>query len=60
MARCVRTLASGKIDDAYCVENNCALEFIDGELSSVVSAGGRAFKMQYKDGKIIKSEIYGK
>lgn len=50
-------LLKGEIDGAYCVENDCAIEFIDGKLSSVISAGGKAYYMTLKDGEAVKREL---
>lgn len=44
-------------DMAYCVENDCAIEFIDGKLSKAISAGGKAFVMEKENGKTVKKEI---
>ncbi|MBR5192000.1 MAG: Type 1 glutamine amidotransferase-like domain-containing protein [Clostridia bacterium] len=45
------------IKSAYCVENDCALEFINGKLTKSISAGGKAYLMTNENGKIVKSEI---
>lgn len=50
-------LLKGEIDGAYCVENDCAIEFIDGKLSNIISAGGKAYYMSLKDGVAIKREL---
>ena len=42
---------------SYCIENDCALEFIDGVLSKKLSSGGRAFIIKKHEGEIIKEEI---
>ena len=44
-------------DFAYAVENDCAIEFTNGILTKTVSAGGRAFKIEKKEGQLIKSEL---
>ncbi len=50
-------LLKGEIDSAYCVENDCAIEFTDGKLSNVISAGGKAFTLNLDNGKVIKREL---
>ncbi len=40
---------------AYGVENNCAIEFTNGALTKVISAGGKAYTM-VKDGERFKKE----
>jgi dipeptidase E len=50
-------LLKGEIDGAYCVENDCAIEFSDGKLSKVISSGGKAFVLSLDNGTIIKREL---
>ena len=50
-------LKSGKLNGAYCVENDCAIEFVNGEFKRVISAGGKAFFSTYDGEKIIKKEL---
>ena len=50
-------LLKGEIDGAYCVENDCAIEFTDGKLSKVISSGGKAFVLSLDNGTIIKREL---
>lgn len=50
-------LKKGDIQSAYCVENDCALEFTDGKLSKVISAGGKAYFISNENGEIIKREL---
>lgn len=42
---------------AYCVENDCALVFVNGKLEKSVSSGGKAYLVEKKEDKIIKTEI---
>jgi dipeptidase E len=42
---------------AYAVENDCAIEFINGELTKSISAGGKAYKITKENGVPIKAEI---
>lgn len=45
------------IPSALCVENDCAVEFIDGKMSRVISAGGKAFIATLKEGVVKKEEL---
>lgn len=35
--------SEGGYEMAYCIENNCALEFTDGKLTNVLTSGGKAY-----------------
>ena len=48
---------SDKIDYAYCVENDCAIEFVDGKYTKTISAGGHAFVLKKSDNGIITEEL---
>lgn len=50
-------LKKGVIKGAYCVENDCAIEFVDGQFSKVISAGGKAYYMSIDGDKIAKTEL---
>ncbi|MBE5750006.1 MAG: peptidase E [Clostridiales bacterium] len=50
-------LKKGEINGAYCVENDCAIEFIDGKYNGVISAGGKAYYMSIENGETIKKEL---
>ncbi|MBQ7348912.1 MAG: peptidase E [Clostridia bacterium] len=50
-------LEKGVISGAYCVENDCAIEFVDGQFSKVISAGGKAYYASVQDGKAVKREL---
>ena len=50
-------LKKGQINGAFCVDNDCAIEFIDGQFSKVISAGGKAYYMHNENGQIIKREL---
>ena len=50
-------LKKGEITGAYCVENDCAIEFTNGKMTKVISAGGNAYYMENKNGEIIKTEL---
>ncbi len=45
------------IKEAYAVENDCALEFFNGELVKSISAGGKAYYITNEKGVITKKEI---
>ena len=53
----ISALSSGELQGAYCVENDCAIEFIDGEFVNVISAGGKAYKVKKDGDKIVKEEL---
>ena len=50
-------LEKGEINGAYCVENDCAIEFVNGEFTKSISAGGKAYKIINQNGEIVKQEI---
>ena len=50
-------LKSGVIDSCYCVENNCALEFVDGKFSKTISAGGNAYFVKLEGDKVVKQQL---
>ena len=45
------------VQSAYCVENDCAIEFIDGKFTKSISAGGKAYVVELSNGKVVKREI---
>lgn len=42
---------------AYAVENDCAIEFVNGEFTKSISAGGKAYVLTNDNGVISKKEI---
>ena len=52
-----KAMKDNKIDWAYCVENDCAIEFVDGKLTKSITAGGKAYIATNVDGEISKKEI---
>ncbi|MBQ8427404.1 MAG: peptidase E [Clostridia bacterium] len=42
---------------AYAVENDCASEFVDGQFTKSISAGGKAYLLTKENGVLIKKEI---
>lgn len=53
----VDALKKGELAGAYCVENDCAIEFVDGKFTKVISAGGKAYYLQNDNGEILKKEL---
>ena len=53
----INAFSSGKINYSYCVENDCAIEFIDGKFEKTISAGGKAYVVRNVDGKIEREEL---
>ena len=45
------------LDCAYAIEDDCAIEFIDGKLTGAISAGGKAYLVKNNFGKIESVEI---
>ena len=45
------------VTNAYCVENDCAMEFTNGKLTKVLSSGGKAYIATLRNGAIEKTEI---
>ncbi len=52
-----KNFLSSDFESALCVENNCAVEFTDGKISNVISAGGKAFNVVKNGGKVTEKEI---
>ena len=50
----INALKKGVIDGAYCVENDCAIEFINGKFNKVIEGGGKAYYLEFADGEIVK------
>jgi hypothetical protein len=53
----MEALKSGVVNSCYCVENNCALEFVDGKFSKSISAGGKAYLVTLDGDKVIRQEL---
>ncbi len=47
----------GDLLSAFCVENDCAVEFTDGKPSKIVSSGGKAYLLKKEQGKTVKREM---
>lgn len=41
------TVIKNRIKSAYCVENNAAIEFVNGKFSKTLSSGGNAYMLTY-------------
>ena len=50
-------LEKGELNGAYCVENDCAIEFVDGKMNKVISAGGKAYYVEKSENGIVKREL---
>ncbi len=53
----VLALEKGELNGAYCVENDCAIEFVDGKMNKVISAGGKAYYVEKSENGIVKREL---
>ena len=52
-----KTVISSNIENAFAIEDNCALEFINGEFSRSLTSGGNAYHLSYENGDIIKKSL---
>ena len=50
-------MIKNQIPRAFAIENDAAIEFINGEFSRSISSGGRAYEMINENGNIIKKEL---
>ncbi len=53
----ILAMKANGIAKAYAVENDCALEFVNGELTKSITAGGKAYLVTNECGVISKREI---
>ncbi len=53
----IKAFKKSDFSSAYAIENDCAIEFVDGKLTRSISAGGKAFIVQKNGDEIIKKEI---
>lgn len=44
-------------EQAYGVENDCAIEFVNGEFTKSISAGGKAYLIKKVDGGTVREEL---
>ena len=52
-----KAVVDNNLVNAYAIENDCALEFVDGKLTKSISAGGKAFTISNQNGKVVLNEI---
>ena len=50
-------LKKGVIKGAYCVENDCAIEFVDGKFNRVIEGGGKAYILSIDGDTVLKKEL---
>ena len=50
-------LKKGVIKGAYCVENDCAIEFVDGKFNRVIEGGGKAYILSIDGDAVLKKEL---
>ena len=48
---------SNDIKNCYCVENDCAIEFVDGKFTKSISSGGKAYLIKKDGDEIVRQEI---
>ncbi len=53
----IPAMLKNDIKNAYAVENDCAIEFVNGEFAKSISAGGKAYYITNDGGIIDKKEI---
>ena len=53
----ITALKSGVVNSCYCVENNCAIEFVDGKFNKTISAGGKAYYLTLNGDTIERQEL---
>ena len=50
-------LKKGVIKGAYCVENDCAIEFVDGKFNRVIEGDGKAYILSIDGDAVLKKEL---
>ena len=53
----VKAMIDSGLKSAYAIENDCAIEFINGEFSKSISSGGKAYLLTNNGGNICKEQI---
>ena len=48
---------TNNIQSCYCVENDCAIEFVNGEFTKSISSGGKAYLINADGDEIVRQEI---
>ena len=51
------SMLANNISEALCIDNDCAVEFVNGEFSKVVSSGGKAYILKNLNGIVNKIEL---
>ena len=52
-----QTFLTSNFEKAYAIENDCAVEFVDGVMTGAISAGGSAYILEKENGIIKKTKI---
>ena len=52
-----KTFLNSSFEKAYAVENDSAIEFIDGKFSRSISAGGNSYLLEKENGKVKKTKL---
>ena len=52
-----KVIKKDNIEKAYCVENNSAIEFINGEFNKSITSGGKAYLVEYNGREIKEKEL---
>ena len=52
-----KNMLANNVEWAYGIENDCALEFVNGKLTKSITSGGKAYLLTNVNGEIIKKEI---
>lgn len=50
-------ILNSDIESAYAIENDCAIEFVNGNFTKSISSGGKAYFITKENGRLIKKEI---
>ncbi len=55
-----QTIINDKIESAIAIENDCAVEFVNGKITKSISCGGKAFIIKNENGVLTKTVIEGR
>lgn len=53
----LRAMKSADIKECFCVENDCAIEFVDGKFSKCISSGGNAYLIKKTGEQIVREKL---
>lgn len=53
----ISAFSKSDLNEAYCVENDCAIEFTNGKMTKVISSGGKAYLVKKQMGECVKEEL---